>query len=122
MTKLSLRASYDSRTRVLSCLNITTKLTVEEVAALPKWLRLRPGHYGYTIDFTTTKVQGDRNEAGLKRFTKLIELFPDFEWTAPAINSYKTVEDFKVAAGLSAPKKTYEDVCIDLGRQDLLED
>ena len=122
MTKLSLNASYDYRTGVLSCLRIWTKLTAEEVSALPKWLRLRPGNYGYTIDFTTTKVQGDRNEAGLKRIAKLIELFPDFEWTTPALNSYKTVEEFKIAAGLATPPKSYVDVCVDLGRHDLLED
>jgi len=65
---------------------------------LPKYLGVRnSGRFCVGIRLDADKVNGGKNEAGIKRIRKFISLFPEANYEVNAINSYPTFEDFKIA-------------------------
>ena len=69
----------------------------EITAKFPKFVNVKVhnnGSISFYVTLYATGVNDGKNEAGIKRIKRFLEIAGDVEWKVPALNSYKTLEDF----------------------------
>lgn len=78
------------------------------VAQFPKYVNMKIRRYlgapGFDhivvirINFTADGVNDGKNETGLKRLNKFLEIAGNLKWKSQSVNTYETLEDFINAA------------------------
>lgn len=97
---IQIRAYFDKTEASPMHAAISYNLTEEQVAALPKSLKLKStnGHfYQFVIKFKKDGVIGDKNETGIKRIHKLFEAGAEFTTSEFTSNAYRSKAAFLAA-------------------------
>lgn len=75
-------------------------VNLDTVAArFPKYVGVKSATNSlwFEVHFNADGVNKGRNETGIKRVRKFLELAGEINWTCRALNGYKTLEDFLAA-------------------------
>ena len=78
----------------------TIRVDDQTFAAMPKSLGFKSKCWGLTINLAANKVNGSKNEGGIKRIRAILKHFPDATFTAGYLNSYKSIDEFKQIHGI----------------------
>lgn len=71
----------------------------EIAAQFPKFVNVKvnktTGYVSFYVTLYANGINDGKNEAGIKRIKRFLEIAGELEWKKPAVNSYESLEDFK---------------------------
>ena len=93
-------AYFSTNTGKVDFASVTYNLTDEEAALYPKYMKLRATGgktFQDMIRLSSDMANGGVNEAGISRINRLLARGAVYNVAHPAVNVYRTLEDFLAA-------------------------